>query len=82
MSTMYHCATCNKETNYAIAASTSCSGCKKNFCCVFCSDCFAQHYDKCENPYAQTITNPQWKVNLFKVNTDVPMPVELDRIVS
>lgn len=68
-STIYHCATCGKTTNYATTASTSCSGCKKKFCCNFFTNCYAKHYDQCDNPRAITITNPQW-INNISINME------------
>lgn len=63
MSTIYYCATCGKETNYAVSAYTSCSECKKKFCCAMWSPCFAEHSKECKGSHL-TITNPQWVVNL------------------
>jgi hypothetical protein len=64
MSTTYNCATCGLETDFTKRPSTKCSGCKKDFCFVVYSYCFAQHYDQCENPYACSIAYPELIVNL------------------
>ncbi len=64
------CDMCKKEVDPNIHAYTSCSECKGLiFCCVLYAVCFPEHckQEKCGG-YHVTITNPQFIINLKKLN--------------
>lgn len=65
--TIYKCAECGEETDYSRYASTQCSECKKSFCFSMDQKCFINHHikTKCIGSF-QSITNPQWILNLMR----------------
>lgn len=64
--TVFECATCGRETDYAVAPSTQCHSCRKDFCSQYHKpDCFNAHIkkDNCKGGH-ETILNPAWEIKL------------------
>ncbi len=64
--TVYKCATCGRDTDYAIYASTQCESCRKDFCSIaHRPNCFIDHVkkDNCKGGH-QSILSPEWKMTL------------------
>ena len=57
------CAGCGVEIDAEKSASTSCSKCKKLFCCDLHTRCFSEHFKECRG-MALTMLSPEWIINL------------------
>ena len=68
MTFIIKCDECSHETNADEYCTSSCSECKKYFCCGITKSCFTKFHRKsnCKG-ICMTITNPKWIMNLREI---------------